>query len=321
MASHPRTDISLGRKLKLHQLTVFDRVLETGSLLRAANDLGLTQPAVTKIIRELETSLDGQLLERSPRGVSPTALGLLLGRRVKALLAELRSLTDEVNGFVAGSGGHVIVGTLIAASAQLLPRAIARLKERSPKVLVTVREANTAQLFPALASGDLDIVVGRLPEAASPLASAFELDHHLLFEESLCVVGGARHWAHRAPPPLAELLNEGWILPVQESPSRLAAQALFAAAGLGLPRDVVESLSMLTNIGLMIETPRIGLMPRAAARQFVDAGLLCVLDVAEASAFGAVGYSVRRGHTPTPACQRFIDCLQEVAADLAPGRR
>ncbi|VVE32677.1 LysR family transcriptional regulator [Pandoraea eparura] len=318
MRSLPWTALNLGRKLKFHQLQVFDRVLETGSLVRAANETGLTQPAVSKIVHELESCFEGPLFVRSNRGMQPTELGELLGHRVKSLMAELRYLTDEVNAFSAGTSGHVIVGTLISAAADLLPRTIAMLKARTPGVRVTVREATTAQLFPALASGDLDVVVGRLPEQALPVANAFALTHEVLFNESLSVVGGARHWTQApARVPLAQLREGAWILPVPESPSRLAAERLFRDAGLALPDDVVESLSVLTNIGLMLETPRVALMPRVAATPFVESGLLRVLADTMPGSFGDVGYSLRADKSPSPACERFVACLRE-ACGLKP---
>lgn len=317
MRRHHWTRFSLGRKLKFNQLIAFDRVLETGSLLRAASELGLTQPALTKIIHELESSFEGPLLERSNRGVKPTDQGVLLGRRVKALMAELRYLTDEMNAFVDGSGGRVIVGTMMVAAAQVLPRAIVRLKQRVPNVLITVHESNTAQLYPALATGDLDVVVGRVPEPGAQ-AGGSALEHHVLFAESLCVVGGARHWSHRTQPmALRDLMGEAWILPPPESPVRAAAETLFHTADLEWPADVVESLSILTSLGMMLETPRISLMPRKAAQQFLDTGTLSVLDVAESVAFGEVGYSVRVGHPLSAACLQFIECLREAAREAA----
>ena len=117
---NPISENSLIRRLKLNQLMIFERVLETRSVIRAANELNLTQPAVTRVIQELESYFDGPLFSRSNRGVMPTDLGVLLGRRVKSLMAEFRYMTDEVNDFRLGTSGHVIVGTLIAASARLL---------------------------------------------------------------------------------------------------------------------------------------------------------------------------------------------------------
>ncbi|QBR00954.1 MULTISPECIES: LysR family transcriptional regulator [Paraburkholderia] len=316
MPVNPLSELSLIRRLKLSQLMVFERVLETGSVVRAANEMRLTQPAVTKVIHELESCFDGELFSRSNRGVVPTELGLLLGQRVKSLMAELRYMTDELNDFRLGTSGHVIVGTLISASARLLPQAIAKLKARAPNVLVTVREGTPAHLFPALATGDVDIVVGRLPERELPIASAFPLTHEALFDESLCAVMGGKGGA---PVPegvvhLAALVDLPWILPTPDSPARLAAEHLFRAAGLPLPTDIVESLSLLTNIGLLLETPRIALMPRVAARQFADAGLLRILDLPETGAFGTIGFSVRSNKAQSAACRGFIECLREAAA-------
>ncbi|KXU83830.1 LysR family transcriptional regulator [Paraburkholderia monticola] len=310
--------VSLSRKLKLQQLILVAKVIDTGSLLRAAKELGMTQPAITKAVQELEAFFSAPLFERTNRGVVPTELGRLLGRRAKSMNTELRYLTDEINALQGGTAGHLIVGTLIVASARLLPMAIRLLKEQAPGMLVTVREAGTAQLFPALATGDLDIVVGRLPERELPLANAFPLQHEVLFQESICVVVGARHaLALPKRPRFADLANLPWILPLADSPTRIRAEQLFQDAGLPLPVDRVESLSMLTNLGMLLERACVALMPRAAAQQFVDAGLLAIVPLREAADFGAVGFSTRADRQVSPACERFIACLRESAARIA----
>ncbi|SDV51304.1 LysR family transcriptional regulator [Chitinasiproducens palmae] len=314
----PISQLSLSRKLKLQQLIVVAKVIDSGSLLRAANEMGMTQPAITKAVQELEAFLEAPLFERSNRGVVPTELGRLLGERAKSMITELRYLTDEINALQRGTAGHVIVGTLISASARLLPLTIAKLKAQAPGVLVTVREASTPQLFPALATGDLDIAVGRLPERELPLASAFPLQHEVLFEESMCIVVGARHrFDLPSQPHLADLRHLPWIVPLGDSPARMRAERLFQDAGLALPENRIESLSMLTNIGLLLETACVALMPRAAAQQFVGPGLLSVLDVAESGDFGAVGFSIRADRKVSAACQRFIACLRDSAREIA----
>lgn len=314
MQVHPLTEIRLSRNLKLSQLLVFDRVIETGSILHAANDMALTQPAVTKIIQELEACVDGALFARSNRGVVPTELGQVLSRRVKSLLAEFRHMTDELDRFRFGTAGRVVVGTMIAASAHLLPATIARLKARAPGVIVTVREGPTAQLFPALATGELDIVVGRLPEVDHPVAAAFPLTHQPLFEDLLdVVVGSDNDVAGTVVTSLRELESHPWILPTQDSPLRHAVERMFRDAGMALPADLVESMSMLTNLGLLMTTRRIAVMPRVAARQFVEAGLLKTLAIPDIGVFGIVGYSVRLNKDLTPACEAFIECLREAS--------
>lgn len=314
MRQHPLSQIGLSRSIRLSQLLIFDRVMETGSILHAANDMGLSQPAVTKVIQELEQSFQGALFSRSNRGVIPSDLGHVVSRRVKSLLAEFRHMTDELDEFRFGAAGHIVVGTLISASAHLLPMAITRLKERSPSVLVTVREGPTAQLFPSLATGELDLVVGRIPEDDLPLSDAFPLTHHPLFEDSLAVVVGAKHDLATAPvKSLNDLAHTPWILPTQESPLRRAVERMFRAAGLDLPTDLVESMSIFTNLRLLLDAPRVAVMPQVAAAQFVRYGLLRILSIRETGSFGTVGFSVRSGKALTPASEIFIECLREVA--------
>jgi DNA-binding transcriptional LysR family regulator len=313
MQAHAVTELGLSRRIRLSQLVIFDRVVQTGSIMRTAHDMSMTQPAVTKVIHELETSFDGELFSRSNRGVVPTELGLMLSRRVKSLLGELRYMTEELNEFRQGTAGRVIVGTLISASAYLLPAAITLLKQRAPGISVTVREAPTTTLFPALATGELDIVVGRLPEIELPIANAFPLSHYSLFEDSLSVVMGARHKLDLEAGSLKDLAALPWILPSSESPLRSSVERMFREAKVPLPVDLVESLSILTNLGLLMGAPRVALMPRAAAQQFIRAGLLRSIEIAEAGSFGQVGYSVRASKEHSRACEVLVACLREVA--------
>ncbi len=296
---------------------IFELVLESGSFVRAANSMGLTQPAITKAIYDLESFFGAPLFERSNRGVTPTEFGVMLGRRVKSLIAEARYMTEEVNAFRTGEAGHVIVGTLISASAKLLPRAILKLRKATPGVAVTIREGTTAQMFPSLATGDLDIVVGRLPEQELPLTHAFPLKHEVLFNESFCAVVSKGHaLAGRKGLNIGELMDEEWIFPLHESPSYNAVEKFFRDAGLGFPAHHVYSLSILTNIGLLLETDMVALMPRAAALQFVKTGLLVILDMTTTANFGEVGFSIRADKDVNPACKNFIRCLREAAKEI-----
>lgn len=311
----PLVDVML-RRLKLKPLLIFDRVLEFSSIARAARELNLTQPAVTKAIQELEADLDVPLFERTNRGVVPTCYGTLLGARVKPVIAELRYLTDELNSFKSGDTGHVIVGTMISASARLLPQTIAKLKQQRPGVLVTVREGPTDQLFPALASGEIDLVVGRLPERELSLSRMFAFEHTVLYREEMCAVTGCQHpLAQKTDIHLPDLLEWPWILPLPASPARLTAEHLFLNAGLHMPTNIVESLSLLTNIGLLQDSPSISLMPRQVAQHFARQNLLCILDLGDLGMFGDIGYSVRVDRAPTPAAHLFIECLKQSAVE------
>jgi DNA-binding transcriptional LysR family regulator len=115
---------------------------------------------------------------------------------------------------------------------------------------------------------------------------------------------------------LAELVAEEWIFPVPESPSYNAVEKLFRVANLELPPHHLNSLSILTNIGILLESEMIALMPRAAAVQFVDAGLLAILDLPTTADFGEVGFSIRADKEVNPACKNFIQCLREATKEI-----
>jgi DNA-binding transcriptional LysR family regulator len=311
--------LTLCRKVKIQQLMVIAKVIETGSLMRAAGVLGMTQPGVTKSIHEVENFLGAPLFERSNRGVRPTELGTLVGARARSVLSELGDLAEEINAVREGTGGRVVIGTMTSASARLLPLTLARLKSKAPNLVVTVRDGNTTQLFPALAASDLDIVVSRLPDDEALPAGTVPLKHEVLYRETLrLVVGAGQHLPLPAKSTLADLVDLPWLLPLPESPARPFVERMFAQAGLALPRNRIESTSMLTNIGLLAETPCICLMPQAAAQPFVAAGLLVMLDSPAPGDFGAIGFSVRADRQVSSACHRVILELRQCAAEMQP---
>jgi len=301
---------SLARRLKLQQLMIFERVLACGSLLAASRELHMTQPAISKAIQELEDHFGQALLVRSSRGVVPTDFGLMLRHHSESLLADLRFLADDLNAWNTGLSGKVVVGSLLSASAQLLPQAIIRMREIAPNVTVQVRVGVNEKLFPELARGELDIVVGLIPahESASPY------EHVTLYDETLCAVVGREHpLAAANAVDVARLESMDWIVPTSESEAMHAVVHFFEALGIHKPRHTIESVSIMTNLGLLVDSNMIALMPLNVARKFVRLGLLSVLPLGRDIAFGHVGYTLARGRAVTPATQRLVLALREAA--------
>jgi len=300
---------SLARRLKLQQLAIFERVLACGSLLGAARELHMTQPAVSKSIQELEEHFGQPLLIRSRRGVRPTDFGLMLHSHSQTMLADLRFLADDLNSWNAGVSGKVVAGTLLTAAADLLPRALLRLRELAPSVVVEVRVGVNEKMFAELAAGELDIVIGLLPsqDASSSLV------HTSLYVETLCAVVGRRHpLATNGITDVSQLASMDWILTVSQSDARRSALRFFEELGISMPTRVIESVSLMTNIGLLVDSRMIALMPFSVARKFVHLGLLSVLPLGQQLPFGNVGYTLSKGRTVTPANQRLIMALHDV---------
>ncbi len=302
--------LSLARRLKFQQLAVLEQVLASGSISAASRQLHLTQPAISKVIQELEEHFGQPLLARSAKGVQPTDFGLMLLRHSEALMSDLRFLADDLNAWNAGVSGKVMVGTLLTASAQILPKAISRLRELAPNVVVQVQVGVNEKMFPELLRGELDVVVGLIPNQAS--SSSY--DHVGLFDDTLCAVVGRQHpLATSDSIDIATLSVLDWILPVAESEAMQAAEKFFEAIGMDKPAHRVESVSIMTNLGLLVDSPMIALMAFSVARKFVQLGLLTVLPLPRQAPFTSVGYTLAKGRAITPATQRLLDALREVS--------
>ena len=314
MTSFPLTTNAVQHRFKLHQLQILERVMERRSLSRAANELNLTQPSVSKAIGELERGLGVTLFERSNRGVQPTDIALQLNLRVKAILAEIRHITDEVNATLGGETGHLVIGTLMAGSAELVPQAVTALLHRYPDLHIRIQEGPSRDLFPALATGDLDIIVGRLPDLHTLPRPVMALSHHLLYQERLSVVTGAAHPLARASTlRLADLMDQLWILPTPATSLRDDVEQTFYRHGLALPARHIESLSILSNLGILRNGQAIGLMPSDAARRFLHPELLAELPIDVFQRFGQVGYSLCEQRQPSACTLLFIEELKRVA--------
>src|SRR5262249_2969013 len=143
-------------------LVVLTSIADHGSLARAAENLHVTQPVLTRALKELETMLGVPLFERGPRGMTPTLYGTTFVEHARAILGQVRQAGQQITDIAQAQTGAVRVGTHLAGSNLLLPKAIERLKRHHPGVTVIVREATPDVLLAALRSGDLDITVGRI---------------------------------------------------------------------------------------------------------------------------------------------------------------
>jgi DNA-binding transcriptional LysR family regulator len=307
---------TLLNRLKLKPLLIFSKVLQYQSIVHAAGELNLTQSTTTKAIQELEAQLGVELFERTNRGMRPTECALLLGERVKGVLAELRYLTDEIAIYTGGGSGHVIVGTLLSASAKLLPEAILSLKQEAPNILVTVQVGTTAQLFQALAIGEIDMVVGRLPDEDSSLNRQFTLKHEVLYDEQLKIMVGSQHpLLAQATVDYTALREYPWILPPTGSALRQVITQFFRENAIAPPDDVIESVSLLTNLTIMQSSPYICFMPTMTADKFIQSGLLASLPFGEVGEQVGVGISTYSTRRLSPVGEKLITHLRRVVVD------
>jgi len=300
-------------RLSVRQLRTIAAIDDHGSIRLAADNLNITQPTATKALKEAERILGVELFTRTNRGVIPTGYGTALCRRARLILAELRHAGEEIRDLKEGHGGRVVVGTLLAASARLLPTAIARLRRDRPKVSLSVVEGTNDVLMPSLRLGDLDLVVGRLPEYRGREGTTQET----LYDEMTCLAVRPGHpLLSSADIKLTDILSWGLIVPPQETTLRRQLEKSFHDAGLDLPSIVIESVSVLTNRQLAMQSDIISAWPYQVIRQDILDGKLCRLPVSLPQASRPVGLTLRASHDPSPAAAALIAALRIVASEI-----
>jgi DNA-binding transcriptional LysR family regulator len=239
---------SLVNRLRFRHLALIIAIADYRTLHSAADQLGLSQPAVTKMLREVESGFGLPLFERLARGMTPTVFGESVIRYARLLLADLEHLRDELDSLAAGNRGKVLIGAIIAAAPLLLAHVVADIKQREPRLEVSILNDTSDVLLPMLAQGRLDFVIGRTMDDLK----RDDLQFEKLWDEALSVVAGVDHPLAKARElNLKDLGERAWILYPQATPMRRLLELVFRDAGMPTPQNVVETSSVITTTTLL----------------------------------------------------------------------
>ncbi|OKJ32917.1 LysR substrate-binding domain-containing protein [Streptomyces sp. CB01580] len=301
----------LDGRLKFRHLVLVDALSRQGSVVGAAAELHVTQPAATRSLHELEEILGVPLYERGPRGITATVFGEAFTEHARAVLAQLAQAGRHVVELADADRGTVIVGTHLAGSNVLLPRAIAEIKKERPYLTVVVREASPEALLLDLEAGRIDFVVGRLT-----VPSDERIVRRKLYDESVELVVGAGHpLAGRDPVDLAGLADYPWILPGAETALRREIEEFFARHGMQLPMNRVETTSFLTVRQLLLETDVVAALPSLIVQ---DDPRLVRLALPLDPISHSVGLTLSAARALGPSAQAVIRSLEDIAAHMSP---
>lgn len=227
------------RRVRLRDLETLLAMVQAGGLRKAAGALHLSQPAISKAMRELEDALGVRLLERGRRGTEPTIHGEVLVRRAQAMLDELHNALLELDWLSDPEAGEVRVGGGDVQQAGILAMTAQGLLDSHPHMRITFEAAQSRELIEQMLPQRLvDFAVTR--PATLPLPSDIEAEP-LYCERLHIVVGKAHALAGRRKLTLAALQGERWILSRNELMAGSPLLQAFADAGLPLPARRVES--------------------------------------------------------------------------------
>jgi len=310
----PPSERAFTSRVKLRQLLLVAALDERRSLRKAAADLAMTQPAATKLLRDLEEAVGLPLYTRHAWGMAPTPYGETLARYARGLVAELSEARHELAAQAEGAQGNVRIGGVTGAVPGILAPAIRRMQAERPGVALFVLVNATEVLLAALRQGTLDVAVCPLPADADTA----DLVVRRLGDEPLRIVARAGHPLARARRAGADaLVRVPWIVQTPESPLRRDVDAMLSAAGLRLPRSVVETVSVVATLALLQESDAVTAMPKALADHYARYGMVVALPVelpAPASRYELV---TRARRELSPAARAFVAMLGTDAARAA----
>jgi DNA-binding transcriptional LysR family regulator len=248
--------------MKLHQLRYLVAILETGSLRTAAKELGISEPALSKSIHQLEEMLQVRLLDRSPRGAVPTVFGEALGTHAALILNQLAQARRELNEIQGAGQGLVRLGTGPTAAASNVPHAIASFQARSPDVRVVVREGLGAEMTTQVLQGRLDFaIIAQEAEVIDP-----DLETEPLAVSISGIIARSGHpLAAKREISLQDLANTSWVVPPKGDEVRDRFDQLIDKHEISPIRLAAESSSILFIVSFLTRTDSLGFLPHRLA--------------------------------------------------------
>jgi len=305
----------IGRRLRLRDLHVFFTVLQHRSMAKAAQELGVTQPAVSRAIADLEHTLGVLLLDRSPRGVEPTIYGRALLKRGNAAFDELRQGVRDIEFLTDPTVGEVRIGCQETIAAAILPPVMQHFSREYPRVVLYVEQLSWSASsldLPSLSDRGLDLVIVRSEKPRADKKLPDELHAETLFHDQLVVAAGRQtHWARRRKIDIAELINEPWILPYPNSWNYAELAEAFQSRGLDMPRLRSVALSTHIRINLLAAGPHITTFANSVMGLYADRFSLKALPVDLPIRPWPVLMVTVKNRTLSPVVELFIEHLRD----------
>ncbi|MCU1726598.1 LysR family transcriptional regulator [Pseudomonas sp. 7P_10.2_Bac1] len=292
--------------LRFRHLVLIDTLARTQNMHATAQEMNISQPAVSKMLREIEHQLGFDVFQRLPRSMTLTDLGNHVARFAQIALNDTQQFVGQINHLRQGGHGFLKIGTIYAATAVAIPAAIVEVKKSWPLLTIEVLEGTSANMLTMLEHKNLDLVVAR-----------FTLDRHReLFDfqslapEPLCLVTGSHHpLAGASETPLSELGSWPWVVYPTGTPMRARLERAFVEAGMQTPENTVETVSLQTTLQLLQTAPVISMLAESMVEPEVQARRLIRLALPFPLVLADYGIITRRNEPPSWSMQAFIDAL------------
>lgn len=307
---------NVDRRIKFRHLDAFSAIARARSFKNAAEQLNLTQPAISKTLKELEDILGVVVLERSRSGVSLTPKGEVFLQFAEQSTAALRHGLRSIQA-ANGAVGQLRLGALPSVASSLLPDVVRDFAARSPDTLVAVHEGPHHDLTSRLRSGSLDLVIGRLGKPDTMVGLSFQQ----LYSEEVVIV--ARPDSPSLALRRAADLNQVRVLyPPKDSAIRPLVARLLISQGVPLFRNRIETASPEFGRAVTMADPNtVWIISKGVVAADIAMGRLVRLQIDMASTQGAVGIMSRAEEVPSVASRTFAKLLSNICGQGDYGSR
>lgn len=292
------------------QLRALIAVTKSQSFSVASRELELSQSSLHRACRDLEELLGVRLFEKIRSSILPTRAAKHLARNARLAFGEIEQGYYEILALQEKEIGRIVLGSMPLARTSILPKAINNFSKSYPKICIGVVDAPYTDLLLHLRQGEIDFLIGALrfpPPAddikqeellAPPLAIVARKEHPLVLQKEI---------------NLEEIVNYGWVIPHEGTPTRTFFNNLFNEAKLGIPPKIIETSSQILIRTLLLDSDRLTLISQHQVEYELKNGLLKVLPYSLSHTKRPIGITTRKNWQPTPIQQHFLDLLRKAA--------
>jgi len=313
------SETRISRRLRFRDLEVFFAVVRCGGMAKAAAELGVTQPAVSETIAELEHAFAVRLFDRTPQGVVPTIYGRALLKRGVASLDELKQGIRDIE-FLADPGkGEVRIGCPESIAGAILAPMVQTFCRDHPGIDLTIEPVPTPTLeLPDLHARTLDVVLARLSESYADDPFGGDLNVEILFDDEAIIAAGANsRWARRRKIDLADLVDASWIGTSRQTLTTILMGRAFHASNLPPPKMRVTTFSASLRAYLLVTGDFLTAMPKSLLRMNAEGIGLKQLPIDLPTTRFPVAVVTLKNRTVSPAVELFLERLRTYVKSLA----
>jgi DNA-binding transcriptional LysR family regulator len=299
--------------LKTRQLMLLIAIEEHGTVSRAAQALYITQPAASKLLKDLEDLIGVSLFDRLPRAMRPTWYGESMIRHARIALSSLSEAGTEIEALKAGHAGSVAIGAIAGPAMTLLPPALARVSQAYPDLRVSLVMDGSDVLLDQLAHNKIDLMIGRLFARHDKR----HLHYEPVAEEQVCAIARPGHpLLSLENPQLQDLALASWVVPPEGSILRHRFELMFQSAGLEVPRRMIGTAALVLLPRLLQDSDHLAVVPVDVARHYGEHGMAEIVPLALSCGMDSFGFITRTDWLLSPGARAVLDTLKDAAGRI-----